>query len=222
MCFFCCKNLDLNETLAGEWLKEVAYPWQVLGDIKEIILELQKGLGNEFLEVSPQVFIHKTARVAESAVILPPAIIGAETEVRPSAYIRGSVLVGENCVIGNSTEVKNSILFNKACVPHFNYVGDSILGYCAHLGAGAICSNVKSDKTPVVVRGHQQEYKTNLKKFGAIVGDNTEVGCNAVLNPGTILGRNVTVYPLTFVRGVVESGTIVKTNGIKVLKRGLV
>ena len=205
---------DLEHTLAGEYLKNFQYPWQALNGIKDLILCIGKSLGDEYTQTAPSVWVHKTAKIAPSAHIAGPCIIGANTEVRQCAFIRGSALVGENCVIGNSTELKNVILFDNVQVPHFNYVGDSILGFKAHLGAGAVTSNVKSDKSLVVVNG----IETGLKKFGAMVGDGVEVGCNAVLNPGTLIGRNSNIYPASCVRGIVPENHIWKTGGVIVKK----
>lgn len=203
---------DLSHTVAGEYLAGFTYPWQALGGIGAYIEKLGKTLGGEYAEISPSVWVHKTAVVAPSAYIGAPAIIGANTEVRHCAYIRGSALVGENCVVGNSTELKNVILFDGVQVPHYNYVGDSILGYKAHMGAGAITSNVKSDKTPVVIHG-REDLPTGLKKVGAFLGDFAEVGCNSVLNPGTVIGRRTSVYPLSSVRGVIPADSIFKGEG---------
>lgn len=196
--------------MAGEYLAGFVYPWQALGGISGFIRALGKTLGEEFTEVSPEVWVHKTAKVAPTAYIGAPAIIGANTEVRHCAFIRGSALVGENCVAGNSTELKNVVLFDGVQVPHYNYVGDSILGFKAHMGAGSITSNVKSDKSPVVIHG-EEAMPTGLKKVGAFLGDFVEVGCNSVLNPGTVIGRRTSVYPLSSVRGVVPSDSIYKS-----------
>lgn len=202
----------LDKTLAGEYLSRFNYPWFVLESIAEIIKKIGKALSKEeYDEISPCVWIHKSAKVDKTASVSPPAIIGENSEVRHCAFIRGSVLVGKNCVIGNSTEVKNSIIFDGVQIPHYNYVGDSILGYKAHLGAGAITSNVKSDKTKVSVRCDGEKIETELKKFGAMVGDYAEIGCNCVLNPGTIIGRNSNVYPLSSVRGTVKENSIYKS-----------
>lgn len=203
---------DLSHTAAGEYLKGFSKPWQALGGIGAFIKELGHTLGGEYVEISPEVWVHKTAKVAPTACIGAPAVIGADTEVRHCAFIRGSALVGKNCVVGNSTELKNVILFDGVQVPHYNYVGDSILGYKAHLGAGAITSNVKSDKTAVVIRGKNKEF-TGLKKVGAFLGDYAEVGCNSVLNPGTVIGRRTSVYPLSSVRGVIPADSIYKGDG---------
>ena len=200
---------DLSHTVAGEYLAGFEYPWQALGGIGEFIQALGHTLGGDYIEISPKVWVHKTAKIAPSAYIGAPAIIGADSEVRHCAFIRGSALVGENCVVGNSTELKNVILFDGVQVPHYNYVGDSILGYKAHMGAGSITSNVKSDKSPVVIHG-EEDLPTGLKKAGAFLGDFVEVGCNSVLNPGTVIGRRTSVYPLSSVRGVIPADSIFK------------
>ena len=209
---------DMSHTMAGEYLKKFEYPWQALSGIKALILELGSKLDDNFVEVSPEVWVHKTATVAPTAFLGSPCIIGAGTEVRHCAFIRGSALVGENCVVGNSVELKNVILFDSVQVPHYNYVGDSILGYKSHMGAGSLTSNVKSDKTLVVVKNGDEKFETNLKKFGAMVGDFVEVGCNSVLNPGTVVGRCSNIYPLSCVRGVVPADSIYKTGG-KIVKK---
>ena len=209
---------DLNHTVARDYLLRYEYPWQALPGIKNLILELGPTLGEDYVETAPHVWIHKTAAVAASASITGPCIIGAKTEVRHCAFIRGSALVGEGCVVGNSVELKNVILFDGVQVPHFNYVGDSILGYKSHLGGGAVTSNVKSDKTLVVVKNGAERMETGLKKFGAMVGDFVEVGCNAVLNPGTVMGRHSQVYPTSCVRGVVPENSIWKNDGTMIKK----
>lgn len=203
---------DLSHTVAGEYLKGFNAPWEALSGIGALIESLGEKLGNEYVQVAPNVWVHTSAKVAPTAYIGAPAIIGAGTEVRHCAFIRGKALVGENCVVGNSAELKNVILFDGVQVPHYNYVGDSILGYKAHMGAGSITSNVKSDKTPVCVRG-EEVYNTGLKKVGAFLGDFAEIGCNSVLNPGTVIGRNTNVYPLSCVRGVVPAYSIYKREG---------
>lgn len=203
---------DLSHTVAGEYLKVFNAPWEALSGIGALIESLGEKLGNEYAQVAPKVWVHTSAKVAPTAYIGAPAIIGAGTEVRHCAFIRGKALVGENCVVGNSAELKNVILFDGVQVPHYNYVGDSILGYKAHMGAGSITSNVKSDKTPVCVRG-EEVYNTGLKKVGAFLGDFAEIGCNSVLNPGTVIGRNTNVYPLSCVRGVVPADSIYKREG---------
>ena len=209
---------DLEHTLAKAYLQGFTYPWEALKGIKDMIVALGTALGEDYKEVAPQVWVHKTAAVAPTAYIGGPAIIGPDTEVRHCAYIRGSALVGENCVVGNSVELKNVIIFDNVQVPHFNYVGDSILGYRSHMGAGAVTSNVRSDKALVVIHG-EDEIPTGQKKVGAMLGDYVEVGCNSVLNPGTVIGRNSNVYPTSCVRGVVPANSIYKNNGTIVEKR---
>ena len=209
---------DLTHSLAGNYLSGFDCPWQALKGIKELILSLGPQLGEDYTEVSPTVWVHRTAVVAPSAYLGAPCIIGPGTEVRHCAFIRGSALVGEGCVVGNSVELKNVILFDGVQVPHYNYVGDSILGYKSHMGAGSLTSNVKSDKTPVVVKDGSEQVPTGLKKFGAMLGDYVEVGCNSVLNPGTVIGRNTNIYPTSCVRGVVPGNSIWKTGGVVVEK----
>ena len=209
---------DFSHSIAGSYLSGFDYPWQALSGIKSLILSLGQELGDDYTEVSPTVWVHKTATVAPSAYLGAPCIIGANTEVRHCAFIRGSALVGENCVVGNSVELKNVILFDNVQVPHFNYVGDSILGYKAHMGAGSVTSNVKSDQTLVVVKSAEEQIPTGLKKFGAMLGDHVEVGCNSVLNPGTVIGRHSNVYPTSCVRGVIPENSIWKTGGVVVKK----
>lgn len=206
------KNLfDLSHTLAAPLLEKTEYPWEALDGIKDFILALGPTLPEvEYDHPSPGVWIAKDVRMAPTASIAGPCIIGPGTEVRPGAFIRGSALIGNGCVVGNSTEIKNAILFDNVQVPHFNYVGDSILGYKSHLGAGAVTSNVKSDKTPVTVRCGESSFPTGRKKMGAMVGDHGEIGCNSVLNPGTIICRNASVYPLSSVRGTVPENHICK------------
>ena len=202
--------LDLSHTMAGDYLRQFRYPWEALDGIKELILSLGSRLSpEEYDQPSEHVWVHKTAVVAPTAYLGAPCIIGPETEVRHCAFIRGSALVGAHCVVGNSVELKNVILFDNVQTPHYNYVGDSILGYKSHMGAGSITSNVKSDKTLVVVKG-ETDMPTGRKKMGAILGDFVEVGCNSVLNPGTILGRHSSVYPTSCVRGVVPANCIYK------------
>lgn len=209
---------DLDHTMAGAYLAKYEYPWQALAGIKELIQELGAKLGEDYTEITPAVWVHKTAKIAPTAYLGAPCIIGAGTEVRHCAFIRGAALVGENCVVGNSVELKNVILFDNVQVPHYNYVGDSILGYKSHMGAGSLTSNVKSDKTLVVVKNGAERIPTGLKKFGAMLGDHVEVGCNSVLNPGTIVGRNSNIYPTSCVRGVVPADSIWKTGGVIVKK----
>lgn len=212
--------LDLTHTLAGEYLAQFEYPWQAQDGIKELILTLGPTLSkDEYEERGPGVWVHRSATVAPTAYLGVPCIIGAETEVRHCAFIRGSALVGAHCVVGNSVELKNVILFDNVQTPHYNYVGDSILGYKSHMGAGSITSNVKSDKSLVVVKDGSEELPTGRKKFGAILGDYVEVGCNSVLNPGTVIGRRSNVYPTSCVRGVIPADSIYKTGGIIVAKQ---
>ena len=213
---------DLSQTMAAEYLAGFTYPWEALAGIKSLIISLGEKLNpDEYREVSPQVWVHRTAKVAPTAFLGAPCIIGAETEVRHCAFIRGSALVGEHCVVGNSVELKNVILFDNVQTPHYNYVGDSILGYKSHMGAGSITSNVKQDQRPVVVHAPEGDVETGLKKFGAMLGDFVEVGCNSVLNPGTVIGRHSNIYPLSSVRGVVPENHIWKTGGVVVPKKTL-
>lgn len=209
------RNLyDLTHTAAAELLGGLNYPWEALPKIGEFILKLGATLSpEEYEKRGENVWIAKSAKVFDSAYIAGPTIIGPNTEVRQCAFIRGNALVGANCVVGNSTELKNVILFDNVQVPHYNYVGDSILGYKSHMGAGSITSNIKSDKTLVVVHAGDEQYETGLKKFGAMLGDHVEVGCNSVLNPGTVIGRNSNVYPLSMVRGFIPENSIYKRAG---------
>ena len=209
---------DLSHTLAGDYLARFEYPWQALDGIKDLILALGPTLGEEYEELGSQIWVHQTAQIAHSAFLGAPCIIGPRTEVRHCAFIRGSALVGAGCVVGNSVELKNVILFDSVQVPHYNYVGDSILGYKSHMGAGSITSNVKSDKTPVSVKNGAEKIETGRKKFGAILGDFVEVGCNSVLNPGTVVGPHTNIYPLSCVRGAVPGDSIYKTGGVIVQK----
>lgn len=209
---------DLSHTLAAHYLSGFTYPWQALKGISDMILALGPTLSADFIQISEHVWVHKTARIAPTACLGAPCIIGANTEVRHCAFIRGSALVGENCVVGNSVELKNVILFDNVQTPHYNYVGDSILGYKAHMGAGSITSNVKSDKTLVVIHG-EPPIETQQKKVGAMLGDFVEVGCNSVLNPGTVVGRGSSIYPLSCVRGFVPENSIYKTGGTIITKR---
>lgn len=202
---------DLTETAAKPLLESVTYPWEALPKIKDFIIELGNSLDpEEYEKRGKNIWIHKSATVFDSAYIAGPCIIGKDTEVRQCAFIRGSALVGDNCVVGNSTELKNVIIFNNVQVPHYNYVGDSILGFHSHMGAGSITSNVKSDKTLVHVKGADFDIATGMKKFGAMLGDYVEVGCNSVLNPGTVIGSHSNIYPLSRVRGYVPSNSIYK------------
>lgn len=202
---------NLEETIARSLLEKATYPWEVLPQISEFIIELGNKLDESIYEKKAEnVWIARNAKVAPSAYINGPAIIGEEAEIRHCAFIRGNAIVGNGAVVGNSTELKNVILFNKVQVPHYNYVGDSILGYKAHMGAGSITSNVKSDKKLVIVKNGEEKIETGLKKFGAMIGDSVEVGCGSVLNPGTVVGRNSNIYPLSSVRGVIKENSIYK------------
>ena len=209
------KNLyNLNETIAKDIFEGCIYPWEVLPKIKDFIITLGESLNKEEYEkIGENIWIAKSAKIAKTAYINGPAIIGKNAEVRHCAFIRGSAIVGENSVVGNSTELKNVILFNNVQVPHYNYVGDSILGYKSHMGAGSITSNVKSDKKLVVVKNKNEKIETGLKKFGAMLGDCVEVGCGSVLNPGTVIGKNTNIYPLSSVRGVIKEKSIYKKQG---------
>ena len=210
----------LSETLAAPLLASVTYPWEALPKIGAFILELGATLSEEEYEKrGDNVWIARSAKVAPTASITGPCIIGKDTEVRHCAFIRGNALVGDGAVVGNSTELKNVILFNKVQVPHYNYVGDSILGYKSHMGAGSITSNVKSDKLLVKVHTPEGDIETGIKKFGAMIGDEVEVGCGSVLNPGTVIGKNTNVYPLSSVRGVIPADSIYKKQGEVAEKR---
>ena len=211
--------LDMSHTIAEKIFEKINYPWEALSLIKDFIKEVGPTLSKEeYDEVAENVWVSKKATIFPSAHIEGPTIIQENAQIRHCAFIRGSAIVGKNCVVGNSTELKNVILFDNVQVPHFNYVGDSILGYKSHMGAGSITSNVKSDKSLVAVKLGEKKIQTDLKKFGAILGDYVEIGCNAVLNPGTIIGRNSTVYPTSMVREVIEESSILKNNG-KIIKK---
>lgn len=210
---------DLKETIAADLFTEAEYPWEVLPRIHDFILELGKRLPEEIYEKRGEdIWVARSAKVAPTACLNGPLIIDEEAEVRHCAFVRGNAIVGKGAVVGNSTELKNVVLFNKVQVPHYNYVGDSILGFKTHMGAGSITSNVKSDKTLVVVKNGEEKIRTGLKKMGAMLGDHVEVGCNSVLNPGTVIGRNSNVYPTSCVRGVIPAGHIFKRPGEVVKK----
>lgn len=212
--------LDLKETIAAELFEGKTYPWEVLPEIKDFILKLGKTLDPEEYEYKEgDIWIARSAEVAPTACINGPTIIGKNTEVRHCAFIRGNAIVGDGCVVGNSTELKNVVIFNCVQVPHYNYVGDSVLGYKSHMGAGSICSNVKSDKQLVVVKDKEEKVETGLKKFGAMLGDHVEVGCGSVLNPGTVIGKNTNIYPLSSVRGCVPSDSIYKNKNEVIYKK---
>ncbi len=203
---------DLKETIAAELFRDATYPWEILPRIHDFIIELGRKLPKDvFEEKGENIWIAKSAKVATTACLNGPLIVDEEAEIRHCAFVRGNAIVGKGAVVGNSTELKNVVLFNKVQVPHYNYVGDSVLGYKSHMGAGSITSNVKSDKTLVTVRGKDIHIETGLKKMGAMLGDNVEVGCNSVLNPGTVIGRNSNIYPTSMVRGVIPADSIYKT-----------
>ena len=210
---------DLNETIAKEYLEQFTYPWEALKGISDFIKKLGPTLDPEIYEKRGEnIWVAKSATVAPTACLNGPLIIDEDAEIRHCAFIRGSAIIGKGSVVGNSTEIKNDIIFNTVQVPHYNYVGDSILGYKSHMGAGSITSNVKSDKTLVVVKNGEEKIETGLKKMGAMLGDHVEVGCNSVLNPGTVIGRNSNVYPTSCVRGVIPAGHIFKRPGDVVKK----
>ncbi len=212
----------LEETIAADLFEGAVYPWELLPKISAFIVELGEKLPKDrYTEVKEHVWVANNATVAPSAFINGPAIIDEEAEVRHCAFIRGNAIVGKGAVVGNSTELKNVILFNKVQVPHYNYVGDSILGFKAHMGAGSITSNVKSDKTLVVVKNGEEKMETGLKKFGAMLGDHVEVGCNSVLNPGTVIGPDTNIYPTSCVRGCIPAGSIYKKSREKLRKKVL-
>ncbi len=211
---------DLNETIAAKLFDGVTYPWEVLPKIGDFIVELGKTLpADRFEKRGEDIWIAKSAKVFDSAYIAGPCIIDEDAEIRQCAFIRGKAIVGKGAVVGNSTELKNVVLFNKVQVPHYNYVGDSVLGFKAHMGAGSITSNVKSDKTHVVVKSPEGNFETGLKKMGAMLGDNVEVGCNSVLNPGTVIGRQSNIYPTSCVRGFIPEKSIYKKEGNVVAKQ---
>lgn len=210
---------NLEETIAADLFEGATYPWELLPKIKDFILKLGESLDSEIYEKRGEdIWVAKSAKVAPTACLNGPLIVDEDAEIRHCAFVRGSAIVGKGAVVGNSTELKNVILFNKVQVPHYNYVGDSILGYKAHMGAGSITSNVKSDKTLVVIKNGDEKIETGLKKVGAMLGDNVEVGCNSVLNPGTVIGRNSNVYPTSCVRGVIPESHIFKNSGEVIAK----
>lgn len=208
---------DLSHTEARPLFLVARYPWEVIPAIREFVLSLIALLPEEeYRELAPEVLVHRSCRLSDGAAILGPTVIGPQCEIRHGAYLRGGVLLGQGCCIGNSTEVKNSILFDGAQAPHYNYVGDSVLGFCAHLGAGAIASNLRADRAPVTVYANGRSYPTGLKKLGALIGDHAEIGCQSVLCPGSIVGKGAQVYPLVRVRGTVAAGYIMKDEGVSV------
>ena len=211
---------DLEHTLAAKYLEKWEYPWELLGDVEKIILEIGQSLPEEEFERSgDSVWIARDAEISPASFISGPCIIGRKSQLKPGAYVRDGVLVGSGCVVGNSTEVKNSLLFDGVQLPHYNYVGDSILGHMAHLGAGAVTSNFRADHGQIIIRAGEESFETGRDKLGAMVGDFAEIGCNAVLNPGSIIGRNSVVYPVSCFRGVLPENSIYKTGGIVVKKR---
>ena len=213
------KIINTDKTIAKELFDEVDNVYEVLPKIKEYIIELGNSLDkNNYKEIDKNIWVGNNVNIDKLSTIIAPCIIDDNTEVRPGAYLRGNVIIGKNCVIGNSVEIKNSIIFDNSQIPHYNYVGDSILGYHSHLGAGVILSNLKNDKTNIVIKGKDSNIETNLRKMGSIIGDNVDVGCNSVLFPGTVIGNNTSIYPLTKVRGIIESNSIMKDELIIVEK----
>ena len=212
--------LDLTHTLAAPLFEGKRYPWEILSPLKDFIRELGASLPKEeYDEIAPEVWVHKSAKIAPTALIAGPTVIGAGTEVRHCAFIRGSALVGEGCVVGNSTEVKNAVIFDNVQVPHYNYVGDTILGFRSHMGAGVVASNFRSDKGNVSVKTGDEKIETGLRKLGAILGDGVDVGCNSVLCPGSVVGRDVIIYPLSRVRGFIPERSILKGDGTVVPRK---
>lgn len=210
---------DLSQTIAGGLFQKFSHAWEVLPIVKEFIMELALNLPADFERVADNIWVGKGTTIEPTAVIKGPAIIGYDCEIRHAAYIRGNAIIGNEAVVGNSSEIKNAILFNGVKVPHFNYIGDSVLGFAVHLGAGAILSNLKSTKDNIRLKGETGIIDSGLKKFGALIGDRVEIGCNAVLNPGTVIGKESVIYPLTMVRGIVPANSIVKNDGSIVQKK---
>lgn len=210
---------DLEHTLAARYLRQFVYPWEALDGIADFIVSLGAVLPPEYEQRAPQVWVHQSAQIAPTAYLGAPCIIGADTQVRHGAFVRERALIGSGCVVGNSVEIKNAILFDGVQVSHYNYVGDSILGYRSHMGAGSVTSNIKADESEIVLRCGQERVPTGRQKLGAMLGDYVEIGCNSVLNPGTIVGRHTTVYPLVCVRGVIPAEHIVKSDAVLVPKQ---
>lgn len=211
---------NIENTIAKDIFKNITYPWEILSKINKFIINLGKTLNtDEYEEVEDNIWIAKTAEIAKTAYINGPAIIDKEAEIRHCAFIRGNAIVGKGVVVGNSTELKNVILFDKVQVPHYNYVGDSILGYKSHMGAGSITSNVKSDKELIIIKNQEKTIETKIKKIGAMIGDEVEIGCGTVLNPGTIIGRNTNIYPLCSIRGVIPPNSIYKSKTEIIIKK---
>ena len=221
MCNATIRDLfDLEQTIAKDLFEGHIYPWEILPLIRDFIIELGNSLPKDkYEQIAENIWVSKSAKIAPTACLNGPLIVDEEAEIRHCAFIRGNAIVGKGAVVGNSTELKNVILFNKVQVPHYNYVGDSVLGYKAHMGAGAVTSNVKSDKTLVVVKGIDKNMETGLKKVGAMLGDHVEVGCNSVLNPGTVIGRNSNIYPTSCVRGIIPENCIHKNTGVIIEKQ---
>lgn len=213
------KYIDTEKTISKDLFNSTQNIWEVLPKIRDFIIELGDSLDKEkYKEIEKNIWIGNNVTIDKLSTIIAPCIIDEESEIRPGAYLRGSVIVGKKCVIGNSVEIKNSIIFDECQIPHYNYVGDSILGYHSHLGAGTIISNLKNDKTNIVIKGNNEKIETNLRKMGAIIGDNTDVGCNSVIFPGTIIGSNTSIYPLTRVRGIIPENSIMKDDSLIVTK----
>lgn len=211
--------INIEKTISKDLFNSTSNIWEVLPKIKDFIIELGDSLDKEkYKEIEKHIWIGNNVKIDKLSTIIAPCIIDEGAEIRPGAYIRGNVIIGKNCVIGNSVEIKNSIIFDECQIPHYNYVGDSILGYRSHLGAGTIISNLKNDKTNIVIKGNDKKIETNLRKMGAIVGDNTDVGCNSVIFPGTIIGNNTSIYPLTRVRGIIPEDSIMKDDNLIVKK----
>lgn len=211
--------INIEKTISKDLFNSTSNIWEVLPKIKDFIIELGDSLDKEkYKEIEKHIWIGNNVKIDKLSTIIAPCIIDEGAEIRPGAYIRGNVIIGKNCVIGNSVEIKNSIIFDECQIPHYNYVGDSILGYRSHLGAGTIISNLKNDKTNIVIKGNDKRIETNLRKMGAIVGDNTDVGCNSVIFPGTIIGNNTSIYPLTRVRGIIPEDSIIKDDNLIVKK----
>ena len=211
--------LDINRTISKELFEDSNYPWEVLPKIGDYIITLGNSLDkNNYTEIEEHIWVGSNVEIDKLSTITAPCIIDNDTIVRPGAYIRGNVIIGKNCVIGNSTEIKNAIIFDKCQLPHYNYVGDSVLGYHVHLGAGVILSNLKNDGTNVDIRYMDKKISTGMRKMGSVIGDNTEIGCNSVLYPGTIVGKNTNIYPLTRVRGIVNSNSILKDENVLIEK----
>lgn len=214
--------INIEKTICKELFININNPWEVLPKIKDYIIELGNSLDkNKYKEIEKNIWIGNNVKIDKLSTIIAPCIIDDNTEIRPGAYLRGNVIIGKKCVIGNSVEIKNSIIFDESQIPHYNYVGDSVLGYHSHLGAGVIISNLKNDKTNIVIKDNNKKIETNLRKMGAIIGDNTDIGCNSVIYPGTIIGSNTSIYPLTRIRGIIPNNNIMKDDNVIVVKEEL-